>query len=178
MSDIYVNVTGNGQAWVDNSNPSHGDIITLYAYEDSGAYLIDITARSEYGYAVALDTTNVQQFQYESSWGDLTIDVVFSHDIISLNVNGNGYSTISTYNPSDGETVYLDSYPDRKYEVYEIICSDSNGYVLWTSQSENLSFTYDSSWGDITIDVYFDLKWIFKNLWILKQREWWRKNTY
>lgn len=178
MSNIYVNVIGNGSAWVDNPSPSNGDIITLFAYEDSGAYLIDITARDENGYAVALATTNVQQFQYDSSWGNLTITVKFSHDIITVNSNGNGYAYVNIPNPNNGEDVTLYSVPDRKYEVFEIICSDSNGYVLWTTQSEQYTFTYDSSWGDITIDVYFELKWIFKNLWILKQREWWRKNTY
>lgn len=179
MSNIYVNITGNGQAWVDIPTPNNGDIVTLYAYENTGAFLIDITARDQYGYAVALATTNVQQFQYNSSWGDLTIDVIFSHDIITVNSIGNGLAVVDNLNPNNGDSVRLSCTPgSRKDEVVDIIVTDSNSNVWQLPPVDDQYFTYDSNWGDITIDVYFDLKWLFKNLWILKQREWWRKNTY
>lgn len=179
MSNIYVHITGNGSAWVDNPNPNNGDIVTLEAYEALGGSLIDITATDSQGYAIALATTNVQQFQYQGSWGDMDIYVVFSHDIITVNANGSGTAYVNNPNPNHGDTVTLYSTPiGRKYEVYEIICMDSNGLVIWTAQNEIVQFTYDSSWGDITIDVYFDLKWIYKNLWILFQKKWWMKNNY
>ena len=179
MSNIFVNVIGNGTAWVDNPTPNNGDIITLYAYENTGAALLDITAVDYQGYAIALATTNVQQFQYDASWQDMTITVTFSHDIITVNANGSGVAYVDNYNPNNGDTVTLYANPvGRKYMLFEIICSDSNGVVLWTAQTETIQFTYDSSWGDITIDCYFDLKWLYKNIWILFQRQWWRKNNY
>lgn len=178
MSSIYVNTIGNGSAWVDNPNPENGDIITIFAYADDGAQLLDLTMQDQNGAYIAIFVQPSQQLQYDGSWGDCTITATFSHDIITLHDNGNGYSYVSNLNPSDGETVYLTSVPDRKYMVFEIICSDSGGTVLWTAQAEELEFIYDASWGDITIDVYFEMKWIFKNLWILSRREWWRKNNY
>ena len=179
MSNIFVNVTGNGSAWVDNPTPNNGDIITLYAYENTGASLIDITATDYQGCAIALATTNVQQFQYDSTWGDMTINVVFSHDIITVYSTGNGWATVDNPNPNHGDSVRLSCTPgSRKDKVSSIIVTDSNSNSWQLPAIEDQYFTYDSSWGDITIDVYFDLKWIFRNLWILKQREWWRKNNY
>lgn len=179
MSNIYVNVTGNGTGWVDNPNPNNGDIITIYAYADSGATLLDVTMQSQYGYYIAVSVTPVQQISYDSSWGDCTIDITCSADIITVNSNGNGWATVDNLNPSDGESVRLSCTPSgRKYEVTDIYISDSNGNTWQLPAVEDQYFTYDANWGDITIDAYFDLKWIFKNLWILKQREWWRKNTY
>ena len=78
MSEIILNVYGNGIAYVDNNYPIDGDIVTLQANEDPGEELLDITARESHGYAVALATTNLQSFTYQGSWGDLTIDVYFS----------------------------------------------------------------------------------------------------
>ena len=179
MSNIYVNVIGNGTAYVDNPTPNNGDNITIYAYQDLGASLLDLTMQSEFGFYIAVSVTNVQQIQYDSSWGDCTITATFSHDIITVNAIGSGTAYVDNINPNNGDVVTLYATPiGRKYMVFEIICSDSNGLVLWTSQSEITQFTYDSSWGDITIDVYFDLKWLYKNLWILSQRKWWMKNNY
>ena len=78
MSEIFVLVTGNGIAWVDNAYPFDGDTVTLTAQPDLGANLDDITARESHGWAVALATTTTQSFVYDESWGDLTIYVTFS----------------------------------------------------------------------------------------------------
>lgn len=179
MSNIYVNVIGNGTGYVDNPNPNNGDIITIYAYLTPPASLLDITMQSQYGYYIAVGVTPVQQVQYDSSWGDCTITITFSHDIITVNANGSGVAYVDNPNPNNGDSVTLYANPvGRKYMLFEIICSDSNGLVLWTAQTETTQFIYDSSWGDITIDCYFDLKWLYKNIWILFQRQWWRKNNY
>ena len=179
MSNIYVNVIGNGSAWVDNPNPNNGDIITLYAYEDSGAALLDITAVDYQGYSIALATTNVQQFQYDSSWQDMTITVKFSHDIITVNANGSGIAYVDNPNPNNGDTITLYANPvGSKYKLISIECYDSNFNLIWTATTEITQFVYDSSWGDIAIECYFDLKWLYKNLWILFQKKWWMKNNY
>ena len=179
MSNIYVNVIGNGTGYVDNPNPNNGDIITIYAYVTPPATLLDITMVDQNGYSIAVSVTPVQQIQYDSSWGDCTIDIKFSSDIITVYSNGNGYAYVNNINPYNGDTVYLYSVPaGRKYMVVGITCTDENGNVIWTATSETVSFTYDSSWGLITIDVYFDMKWLYKNLWILFQKKWWMKNNY
>lgn len=176
MSNIYVNVTGNGQAWVDNPTPNNGDVVTIYAYINTGATLIDITMQSQYGYYIAVSVAPVQQIAYDSSWGDCTIYVTFSHDIIQVNSIGNGWAVVDNPNPNNGDSVRLSCTPgSRKDEVIDIIVTDSNGNQWQLPPVDDQYFTYDSSWGDIIIDVYFDLKWLFKNLWILKGREWWRK---
>lgn len=168
MSSIYVSTTGNGSAGVDNYNPNNGDVVTIFAYPDDGAQLLDLTMQSEYGYYIAIYVQQIQQIVYDSSWGDCTIYATFSHDIITVNSNGNGYAYVDDLNPSDGQTVTLYSTPgSRKYEVVGITCTDQNGNTVWSASAETVSFNYDANWGDITINVYFDLKWIFKNLWFL-----------
>ena len=179
MNNIYVNVIGNGTGWVDNPNPNNGDIITIYAYLTPPASLIDITMQSEYGYYIAVSVTPVQQIQYDSSWGDCTITITFSHDIITVNANGSGIAYVDNPNPNNGDTVTLTANPvGRKYMLIGIECYDDNFNLIWTATTETTQFIYDSSWGDITIECYFDLKWLYKNLWILFQKQWWRKNNY
>ena len=178
MSNIYVNVIGNGTAWVDNPTPNNGDIITLYAYENTGAALLDITAVDYQGYSIALTTTNVQQFQYDASWQDMTITVTFSHDIITVNYTTGGYAYVSNTTPSDGETVTLECIPNFKYEIIDITATDENGNVIPLIIDIQQSFVYQASWGAVTIDVTFDMKFIYKNLWLLSRRQWWRKNNY
>lgn len=179
MSNIYVNVTGNGTGYVDNPNPNNGDIITIYAYANSGATLLDVTMQSQYGYYIAVGITPVQQVQYDSSWGDCTIDITFSADIITVYSTGNGWATVDNPNPNHGDSVRLSCTPgSRKDEVVDIIVTDANGNSWQLPPVDDQYFTYDSSWGDITIDVYFDLKFIYKNLWLLSRRRWWTKNTY
>lgn len=178
MSNIYVNVIGYGTAWVNNPSPNNGDIITLFAYEDAGFNLLDITAVDYQGYAIALATTNVQQFQYDVSWQDMTITVTFSHDIITVNYTAGGYAYVSNTNPSNGDTVTLECIPDFKYEIINIIATDENGNIIPLIIDIQQTFIYDDSWGAVTIDVTFDMNFIYKNLWLLSRRQWWRKNNY
>lgn len=179
MSNIYVNVTGNGTGWVDNPTPNNGDIITIYAYANTGATLIDVTMQSQYGYYIAVSVVPVQQIAYDSSWGDCTIDITCSADIITLNSNGNGWASVDNLNPDNGDSVRLSCTPGGShYQVVDIIVTDANGNMWQLPPVDDQYFTYDSSWGDITIDVYFDLKWLYNNIWILFQRQWWRKNNY
>ena len=179
MSNIYVNVIGNGTAYVDNPTPNNGDIITISAYQDLGASLLDLTMQSEFGFYIAVSVTNVQQIQYDSSWGDCTITATFSHDIITVHANGSGIAYVDNPNPNNGDTVNLYANPvGRKYMLIGIECYDSSFTLIWTATTEITQFTYDSSWGDITIECYFDLKWLYENLWILFQKKWWMKNNY
>ena len=178
MSNIYVNVIGNGSAWVDNAAPSNGDVITLYAYAVSGYFLIDISAVDQNGYSIAMAVTPVQQFVYDANWGDVTIAVKFSHDIITINDNGQGFSYVSNYYPADGESVTLVCNPDPHCEVINIVGTDQNGNDIGLIIADTQSFTYYSSYGDVTIDVYYDKKFLYKNLWLLALRQWWRKNNF
>lgn len=78
MSNIYVNVSGNGFAYVTNPTPSDGDIVTLYATPDAGETLDDIIAIDSGGHSIALAVTQSQTFIYRASWGDVFITVMFS----------------------------------------------------------------------------------------------------
>lgn len=180
MSNIYVISSGNGSAYVDNPYPNNGEIVTIYAYPASGEQILDLYMQDQNGYYIAVSQVPVQQISYDASWGDCTITVQFSSgggggDIITVNVNGNGMAHVDNANPSDGDTVYLYSFPGgNKYILTGIDCYDSNMNLLWTANQDTVSFTYDGNWGNITIEVYFDMKWIFKNLWILKVAQDWR----
>lgn len=78
MAFIFVNVNGDGTAYVDNPNPLPNDLVTLFAYPDTGAELLDIIARDEGGHSIALSVVPEQSFQYMSAYGNITIDVYFS----------------------------------------------------------------------------------------------------
>lgn len=79
MATITVYSSGNGYAYVDNSSPVQGDIITLYAIADTGETINDIYAVDQYGYSIALDPTLwQQQFTYQNYYGNITITVQFS----------------------------------------------------------------------------------------------------
>lgn len=178
MSNIYVVSSGNGSAYVDNPAPNNGEIVTIYAYADPGATLDDLYMTDQNGAYIAISVTPVQQISYNSAWGNCTITAQFSvggGDTITVNANGNGMAYVDNANPSDGDTVYLYSFPGgRKYMLIGIDCYDSNMNLLWTADQETVSFTYDDNWGNITIEVYFNLKWLYKNLWILKVAQDWR----
>ena len=98
---------------------------------------------------------------------------------IYVNVIGNGTGYVDNPNPNNGDTVTLYANPvGRKYRLIGIECYDDNFNLIWTATTETTQFVYDSSWGDITIECYFDLKWLYENLWILFQKKWWMKNNY
>jgi hypothetical protein len=180
MSNVYIRQSGRGSCYVDNYNPQNGDVITIYADADTGAQILDMYCTSEYGYGIAISITQVQTLTYDSSWGDITITAKFTGDIITLATGGTGLGSVScsNYNPSNGETVYLDCVPDRKSYLFDIVSYDENFNPIQIPVAEHQSFVYDASWGDVTIEAYFEIKWIYKNLWILSRREWWRKNNF
>ena len=178
MSNVYIEAYGHGSCYVDNYSPQNGDVITIYAHPDSGYELLDLYCYSEYGYSIAIGRLEEQQLTYDGSWGDITIYATFSRDIIEITDDGNGAAGVSDNNPSDGQTVILTAIPQRHYKVSAIICYDLDGNVLWTASDKIISFIYQSSWGNINIEVYFEEIWIYKNLWILFNRQWWRKNNY
>lgn len=82
MAFIFVDVHGNGVAYVDNPNPVAGDPVTLYATPDPNEQLLDIIARDQGGHYIALDPgLTVQTFTYNSDWGNVVIEVYFSGSI-------------------------------------------------------------------------------------------------
>lgn len=178
MSNVYIETYGNGSCTVDNYTPENGDIITISAIPDSGAELLDMYCESEHGYSIAIATAQVQRLTYDSTWGDITIYATFSRDVIVIDPPENGSAYVDNYNPTDGQTVTLTSDPDDKYSVSLIICTNLEGTVLWTTTDQVYQFVYHEGWGDINIYIAFDLKWIFKNIWILFTRQWWRKNNF
>ena len=174
MSNIYVISLGNGYAYVYNPNPNNGDVINIYADPDPGETLLYLTMVDQNGYSIAIYVQQIQTLTYNSSWGDCTITATFSHDVITVNTDGNGTAYVDDYSPHNGDTVTLYTSPNPHYILDHIECSDLNGNILWTSTTDTTQFIYDSSWGDIIIDVYFDKKWLFKNLWLLKVAQDWR----
>ena len=69
---IYVNVTGNGTAHVDNQHPEDGQDFTLYAIPAEGETLIQpdgITATDANGYSIAMEQTEEYTYTYNAGWG-------------------------------------------------------------------------------------------------------------
>ena len=78
MSEIFVFSSGNGYAYVDIQYPYDGQQVHLSAVPDLNEQLLDIQARDHNGYAIALATVEDQDFIYQDTWGDMTIEVYFS----------------------------------------------------------------------------------------------------
>lgn len=79
MGSITLIVSGNGQAFVSNTSPSDGELVTLDAWPYAGETLDDIYAIDYQGHSIALNPTlNQQQFTYYDAWGNMTIYVTFS----------------------------------------------------------------------------------------------------
>lgn len=178
MSNIYVNVIGQGTAYVDNPTPNNGDIITIYAYASPGAQLLNLIMDDQNGYPIAVSVIPVQTLQYDASWGDCTITATFTHDLITVNYGAGGYAYVSNTMPADGETVTLECIPDLTHELIDIQAFDENGNVIPLSLAIQQTFVYYASYGAVTINVSFDKKFIYRNLWLLNRRQWWRKNNY
>jgi hypothetical protein len=80
QNTIYINVTGNGTAYVDNYHPDNGEDFTLYAIANSPDTLDDITAQDANGYWIAMDVVPQKTYPYdENNWGKyINIYVDFS----------------------------------------------------------------------------------------------------
>lgn len=79
-SRIYVNVSGNGTAYVTNPTPLDGESFTLNADAGTGDTLLDITARDSHGYSIAMVVSPSYSYTYdETNWGNyINIYVEFS----------------------------------------------------------------------------------------------------
>lgn len=69
---IYINVSGNGTAYVSNQHPEDGEDFTLYAIPAEGESLISpdgITARDSNGYSIAMMQTSEYTYTYQAGWG-------------------------------------------------------------------------------------------------------------
>ena len=130
MSNIYVNVIGQGTAYVDNPTPNNGDVITIFAYANPGAQLLDLTMVDQNGHSIAINVTPVQMLAYDGSWGDCTITATFSHETITVNYTAGGYAYVSNPYPADGETVTLECIPDLQHEIVDIIATDQKGNII------------------------------------------------
>lgn len=73
---IYVNVTGNGTAYVDNPSPSEGDEVTLYCTPNGSDILEDVVGETITGYSVALYVQEIQTFTMPNE--SIIIEVTFS----------------------------------------------------------------------------------------------------
>lgn len=76
-------------------------------------------------------------------------------DIVTVNVYGNGVGFVDDYNPSDGQTITIDAYPYAGEDLLDIQVWESHGWSVAVSVVNSQPLTYRSSWGDITIDIYF-----------------------
>lgn len=77
---IYVSVSGNGSAYVDNPNPADGDPFILYASPATGETLNDIYATDSHGQYIAMQVATQYTYNYnETIWGNfINIFVEFS----------------------------------------------------------------------------------------------------
>lgn len=81
MSEVFINTSGNGVCYVDNSYPNDGESITIYATPDAGETLDDLYAQDANGYFIALAVSEEQTIRYRAAWGDVTITAIFSGSV-------------------------------------------------------------------------------------------------
>lgn len=183
MSSISILKTGYGQCTVSNYSPADGEEFTIYALADLHNSILDLYATEQHGYVIALYLIPEQTLTYDASWGDVVITCNFSQrhyiDLI-ISGEGSGHAYVSNEYPEPDEVISLTAYAtDRKSELLSIEATDENGDIIPSIITlPYQTFTFNEDWGNITITVTFDIKWLFKNLWILSRREWWRKNNY
>lgn len=92
---------------------------------------------------------------------------------------GDGVAYVDNYFPNDGDTITLTCIPDPHCTLIDIYAEDSHGFPVALYVTDVQQFTYNALLGDVTINVTFsDTPFIYKNLWILKPKNWWRKNNY
>ena len=98
---------------------------------------------------------------------------------ISVIWSGDGIAYVDEYFPSDGDTVTLSCFPDNHCTLIDIEARDSHGYAVALLVTEVQQFVYNAALGNILINVTFsDMPFIYKNLWLLNTRKWWRKNNF
>ena len=76
---IYLNVNGNGTAYVDNYHPETGEDFTLYAIANDPDTLDNIVGEDSHGYSIAMDVIPTKTYPYREEYGDyIIITVTFS----------------------------------------------------------------------------------------------------
>ena len=75
---VYITVTGNGVAYVDDYDPVNGQAITLICRPGEDYTLDNIIAEDANGHSIAVSVTQQQTIIYQSSWGALFINAIFS----------------------------------------------------------------------------------------------------
>ena len=81
QNHVYVEVVGNGTAYVSNPYPLDGEQITLYAYPNQNESIVDITGRASNGQVIALyNDRETQPITYnEQNYGNfINIKVEFT----------------------------------------------------------------------------------------------------
>lgn len=95
---ITVISTGNGIAYVSNSEPSIGETVTLYCEPDEGETLLDVYAVDLGGHSIALAVQLVQTF-------------VYNYDGMIITVEFSGTPTPPTPTPSKKKKMPIWMYP-------------------------------------------------------------------
>ena len=68
---------------------------------------------------------------------------------------GNGIAYVDNASPLDGDNVTLYATPDSGETLQDIYALDSGGHYIAMSVTQVQTFTYHSSWGDVSIYVEF-----------------------
>lgn len=100
---------------------------------------------------------------------------------ISVQWTGDGSTYVDNYYPNDGDTITLTCIPDPHCSLVDIVAYDEHGYSVALYVQDVQQFTYNESAYGNKLDIYVtftDTPFIYKNLWILSTRKWWRKNNY
>lgn len=74
---------------------------------------------------------------------------------IFIHIEGNGHAWVSDDTPFNGEHITLYARPYEGEQLLDITAYDSYDHSIAMSVSDEQTFTYDSSWNNMYINVYF-----------------------
>lgn len=79
MGQIFMNINGNGYAYVSNNYPIDGERVTLTCVPDPGEILLQVFATDSWDHYIALFPDALQQsFIFRDAWNNMYIEVYFS----------------------------------------------------------------------------------------------------
>lgn len=74
---------------------------------------------------------------------------------IFIHIEGNGYAWVTDDTPFDGQRIVLYVRPYDNEELLDITAYDSYDHSIAMRVAQEQSFTFDSSWNNMYINVYF-----------------------
>ena len=79
MSNVYLNVMGDGTAYTDAIPPLvDGEEFIVYCTPNPGATLEDVRAWTSHDGSIAITPSTEVHFTYNSAWNNVYVDIYFS----------------------------------------------------------------------------------------------------